>query len=361
MIGWNSKNYCFRVGLLSFLSMVTSTQDMHDGALNSCLVQLSADLVPELTRLCQELQSSPENIEQLCLLKQELELSDNMVCLPLFLTSMCELQQLFSDSSFLPSTKSILYNLVSKATGSQFIKAIVTNALHVCGDACFGGDLIIDGDLIVEGTIIGGTGGAIGPVGPTGPEGAPGSDGASGPIGPQGNTGAMGPTGTPGATGQQGATSAISDSNYISAWDETEQGVGAINTFTDITLDHNGEVDGWVHGLGSSSFTCAQTGIYLIAYSALVTRTGASGGVDTMEIRVLQNGGEVSGVRVGGNNDQTFTRRPVEFGRNFLLFVTNGDVLRWQWRTTASNGILTAIFANGYTAPSFSVDIKRVA
>ena len=146
--------------------------------------------------------------------------------------------------------------------------------------------------------------GATGDTGATGPTGTTGGTGATGPTGATGDTGATGPTGATGITGPTGPTGADnSGDNYIFAYDTTIQSVGT-GVFTSITFDTNAELDGWSHTPGTSSFTNAQTGLYLVTYRAQINRTG--GGTQELSARAALGGGatEVPGsvayVEIGG-------------------------------------------------------------
>ena len=221
--------------------------------------------------------------------------------------------------------------------------------------------------------------GATGPSGPQGSQGPEGPIGATGPQGPQGETGAtgaQGPTGSAGTDGlacwdldgngscdlltedndfsgdcdasdcqgdqgpqglqgPQGPAGAdVNNANYVFAYDTTTQTVATANTFQDVTFNTNGQINGWNHTASTANFTCNQSGLYLVAYTATLQRTSTTG--TRGELRALLNGIEVAGSSVGvslGTNTL-----PVCVARSMIVNATSGQLLRIQV-TGASNTV----------------------
>jgi hypothetical protein len=250
-----------------------------------------------------------------------------------------------------------LLELLKATRAPFFIQQLTGTTLRACNTSCIGGDVIVDGEVIVNGTISGS--GLRGPQGPTGPQGPMGADGMTGPQGPQGPPGQTGPQGSQGITGSQGATGADLANNYLFAWDTTQQAIGAANTFQDITVSMNGPIDGWQHTVGSSTFTCAQDGLYFITYTGLLSKNAS--GLTVSLFRVLKNGVEIAGSRTGGDLGAALIGDPFGFTTTIIERCNSSDEIRFQWESETTTVSLTPTFTSAnYTAASFMVAMTRL-
>lgn len=210
--------------------------------------------------------------------------------------------------------------------------------------------------------------GSTGPIGPTGPTGI-GLPGATGPTGPTGLTGLTGPTGPTGptgagATGPTGPTGPMGPlgDNFIFAYDTTTQGpVAVAGTFQDVSYSANGQINGWSHTVGTSTFTCNQTGKYLVVYRAEGNHTATGNASVTISLRATLNGVEITGsqsaltTRVNASSTETL---PIT--NSFILDAASGNTLKIQFTSTSTATTLDHP-GSGTTTTSASISIIRVA
>jgi len=147
-----------------------------------------------------------------------------------------------------------------------------------------------------------------------------------------------------------------SANNYVFSYDTTNQTVGTANTFQDITFSNNGQINGWTHTAATANFTCGKSGLYLVTYEAVGTRTANSS--STIEIRALFNGREVPGSQCGNTiptNKYTFT-----MARSFILSATTAQILKLQLTATTTSGGIISVGANATTRPSITITVYRL-
>jgi hypothetical protein len=121
--------------------------------------------------------------------------------------------------------------------------------------------------------------------------------------------------------------------NYVFAYNNNLQNVVAPNVFQDITFGTDAQINGWMHVTGTSQYTNAQTGLYLVQYSANIANpSGLTAGTNA-QFRVNLNGVEVGGTRA----TVTFSalNQEAAVGKSLIAGANAGDVLTVQF--TGSN------------------------
>jgi hypothetical protein len=117
------------------------------------------------------------------------------------------------------------------------------------------------------------------------------------------------------------------------AYSTVAQPISVANTFQNITYSTNGALNGWTHAAGGSTFTCNQTGKYLIVY-AVVAGTAPSNVAGDMDFdfRLIQNGAEVSGSSLHLEERVANIAERVPALTSVAISCTSGDVLSVQMR-----------------------------
>jgi hypothetical protein len=126
-------------------------------------------------------------------------------------------------------------------------------------------------------------------------------------------------------------------SNYVFAFNNSVQSVVTGNVFQDITFATDAQLNGWMHTAGTSQYTNAQTGLYLVEFNANATTTSGNG--TNVELRATLNGTEIPGSR----SIATFSalNQFVPLSRSLLTSANSGDVLTIQF-TGSGTGIRLA-------------------
>ena len=132
----------------------------------------------------------------------------------------------------------------------------------------------------------------------------------------------------------------------------------AANTAYAITYDTPPMASGISLGTPASRIVFAESGTYLLAFSAQITSTSSS----TVEFRFWPriNGSDVAGSTIRANlhqNDASFV-----VSRSAIFQMTAGDYLEVMWATDSTSGYLQAATATAYApaAPSTSLSITRI-
>lgn len=144
--------------------------------------------------------------------------------------------------------------------------------------------------------------------------------------------------------------------NYVHSYDTSTQAVAVANTFQDITNGINGQLSGWIHVAGTTSFTNTQSGLYLVHYEAeAMTTTSAA---STISLRVVANGTEIPGSQATAFVNTANQVTPIS--RSFIASFSSGDTLKFQLAGTVTNDRLVSNTGAGTTRPSFSCTIVRI-
>jgi uncharacterized delta-60 repeat protein len=169
-----------------------------------------------------------------------------------------------------------------------------------------------------------------------------------------GPAGATGPTGPIGPTGPQGG--AISDTDYVFAYDTTTQPVANANAFQGLTFNTDAEIDGWQHSLGSADYICSQTGLYLVQYDVIARRT--SGSNPTISIIATKSGVEIP----GSQSSVAFASSniPQEISRSFIININMGEKFALKFTGNSTGIVLTPNTGSGTVRPSTTLTISRI-
>lgn len=158
------------------------------------------------------------------------------------------------------------------------------------------------------------------------------------------------------------ASSAIQDintSNYIDSYDTTTQVVSVANTYQPITFSNNNKINGWSHTVSTSSFTCNQTGTYVINYNATILDTSVS---SSSNATLVIFGGGVELANSQTYIDIEFSNQHISIHKCFMSSFTNGDVVTVQFTgSTTSVSLNSLTNTSGSTIPSISLTITRIS
>ena len=143
--------------------------------------------------------------------------------------------------------------------------------------------------------------------------------------------------------------------NYVFAYDTTTQTPVVADTFQDITVNTNAQLNGWTHTAGTATFTCPQTGLYLIEYAveAEVSNIG-----DIFSFRAELNGAEVAGSQSAIQPSGSAKATPGS--KSFIANVTAGNTLALQLAATRTTDTLVQGTGQGTTRPSVSITIIKI-
>jgi len=142
--------------------------------------------------------------------------------------------------------------------------------------------------------------------------------------------------------------------NYVFASDNTTQTVAIADTFQGINFATNQQIDGWAHTAATSTFTCNQTGLYLVSLNALAQKSGGANAIITLRLQfnaVIVTGSGTA-VNITSNN------RVSEVSTTALVSATTGQDLEAQFTGTTTNIELASANVGGNTA---KITITRIA
>lgn len=159
-------------------------------------------------------------------------------------------------------------------------------------------------------------------------------------------------------TGQSCLVNPIGN-NYLFCYDTTNQSAVVANTFIDISFNTNALSDGnWIHSASTAVFTCKQTGIYEVSYTAIVTVASGTSGQDCSIIGTL-NGSEIFGSQA--SVDPALVLGVAPLTKSFLVSAKQDDFLKLRFAGQNNKVTLVANHALGIVRPSISISIVRVA
>jgi hypothetical protein len=118
-------------------------------------------------------------------------------------------------------------------------------------------------------------------------------------------------------------------------------------------------INGWTHTAGSSTFTGAPPGTYLVDYNARVEVTGSAGAIETATFRALYNGAELA----GSQNAISITSQVFATVTNSFMFTTvaTTDTLAIQGGgSVAATNLIPDTAGQGTTKPSITITISRL-
>jgi hypothetical protein len=143
----------------------------------------------------------------------------------------------------------------------------------------------------------------------------------------------------------------VPSGNYVFAYSLALQPVSTPAAFQDATFNNDAQANGWAHTPGSSQYLCAQTGLYLVQYTAEASIA------DSMSMRGTLNSMEIPG-------SQAYAT-PANFGptvvisKSFLASVNSGSFLTIQFTGNSPSDNLQG-GGSGSFRPSISLTITRI-
>jgi hypothetical protein len=143
----------------------------------------------------------------------------------------------------------------------------------------------------------------------------------------------------------------VPSGNYVFAYSQALQIVTSPATFQDANFSNDAQTSGWTHTLGASQYTCAQTGLYLVQYTAQANIA------DSMSFRGALNSTEIPGSEAYANSVSFGTT--VVISKTFLASVISGSFLTIQYTGNSSSDSLQG-GGSGSIQPSISLTITRI-
>lgn len=188
--------------------------------------------------------------------------------------------------------------------------------------------------------------------------GVPGATGPQGPAGPQGPVGPQGLQGPQGPQGEQGPAGSISELKFGSFYDTTTHVGGSIKALTLNTTD----LSNGVTIVDNSKITMDSLGIYNIAFSAQLKKTGGSNA--DIYIWMKHNGVDVPDsatvIHMANNNNYNVAA--------WNFFVNCNVLPQWfeiMWYTTSTDVSIASIADSDTpsgvpSVPSVIVTVNKV-
>ena len=143
--------------------------------------------------------------------------------------------------------------------------------------------------------------------------------------------------------------------NYVFAYDAAPQTVASAGSFQDVTFGADAQISGWTHTAGTASYTCGQTGLYLIQYHGEAQITASSGIIVSMI--ALVNGSTISGSQ--GAVAMTVAGVTSVISKSCIASLTAGDIVSLQLTASSTSAKLIAT-GSGSAKPSVSMTIVRI-
>jgi hypothetical protein len=137
--------------------------------------------------------------------------------------------------------------------------------------------------------------------------------------------------------------------NFVFAFNNSAQAVASANVYQDITFSVDAQIDGWQHTPGTSQYTNAQSGLYLVQYNAQVITTSGNG--TNAQVRVMLNSVEIPGTHATATVSSLSEAASVS--RSFIASFNASDILTLQL-TGSGTGIRL------FGTPGISLTITRL-
>lgn len=154
-----------------------------------------------------------------------------------------------------------------------------------------------------------------------------------------------------------GLTNTVTSGNYLSASSSVSQPVNTANTFQNIQFD-TVNANGWTYfGGGSDTFTCQQTGTYLVQYGAEVATTGSAA---LITLRAFNNTAATEILGSEATTTLLTATEPNSVSRSFLVACTIGTLLQFQFTAGSTSAELVAGSGAGAAKPCFSCTFVRI-
>jgi hypothetical protein len=133
-------------------------------------------------------------------------------------------------------------------------------------------------------------------------------------------------------------------------------------TFQDLNFSTNGQLNGWTHTAGTSTFTCNQAGRYLVIYRAEGSHTALSLNIlVTISLRGTLNGTEIAGSQSAFSSTiLALTSTSIPITNSFIVNAAATNTLKIQFTATSSSSSISPAGA-GTTSTSASITIIRLS
>jgi hypothetical protein len=160
-----------------------------------------------------------------------------------------------------------------------------------------------------------------------------------------------------------GGGSSPTAANYVLSYSTSTQAVVSAGIFQDITNYTDAQLNGWTNANPSATnnggtFSCAQTGLYLVQYSAEVTTTTGLNPTNSVSVTAVVNGTEIAGSQATAG---TYTANVVvQISRSFIASFNAGEILKFQLTGTSTSCRIVSNTGFGNTRPGFSCTIIRL-
>jgi hypothetical protein len=143
----------------------------------------------------------------------------------------------------------------------------------------------------------------------------------------------------------------VPSGNYVFAYSSAMQNVFTPSSFQDAIFNTDAQLSGWTHAPGTSQYFCAQTGLYLIQYTADAFVQ------DSMSMRGTVNLIEVPGSQAYAS--LLTSGSTVVISKSFIAAVNAGGVLTIQYTGNSSVDHLAG-GGFGLVQPSISLTLTRI-
>ena len=157
-----------------------------------------------------------------------------------------------------------------------------------------------------------------------------------------------------------GLYNTVTAANYVSAYDTGNHIISTANTFQDVGFGA-ASLSGWTYiGGGGPTFTCPQTGVYLVQYSAEVETTSNSATTVSLRVFNLATDNETPGSE--SSAILSTPNQPIVISKSFLATFVTANAIQIQFAgSNTSAELIAGIGAGGATyQPSISCTIVRI-
>ena len=153
------------------------------------------------------------------------------------------------------------------------------------------------------------------------------------------------------------STSSGSSGGYLYVYDTTDQTLALANTYTPISFNTNGIINGWTRPT-TTTFVPTTTGIYNITYNGVLENQSTTQNL-TANMRMTLNGVVVGGS--GGSIQLShLATQATGLTRNVIISITVGQILQFAFAASNTTVRLRANLGTGTNTPSASVTITRL-
>lgn len=155
-----------------------------------------------------------------------------------------------------------------------------------------------------------------------------------------------------------GLYNTVTTANYVSAYDGGNHIINTANTFQDVGFSA-ASLNGWTYiGGGGPTFTCPQTGVYLVQYSAEVETMSNSATTNSLRVFNLATDAETPGSE--SSAILSIANQPIVISKSFLATFVAGNAIKIQFAGSSTSAELVAGVGLATYQPSISCTIVRL-